>query len=485
MRALVLVATLTTGAVVGAVPAPAGAATRTKLSWTDCGSSDRTQCARLTVPLDYSKPRGRTIKLALEVNRTAKSSERVGYVVVNPGGPGASGLEMVDHASLYFPKKFLDQFDVVGWDPRGVGKSAPVECQRDLDSVFHVDYSPDTRAEQKKVEAVNKATVKQCVKHSHGVLPYVSSKNTARDMDRIRAALGERKLTYVGYSYGTYLGTLYADLFPKRVRALVLDGAIDPALSAATTAEQQGAGLDKALDGFFAECAANRSCAFYNDGHPAQAYDALAKSIDARPIDAGHGRRLGPGEFDIGVATTLYSGTQGWQYLASALADAQKGDGSALMDFSDSYVGRSSNGTYDNSQPAFWAIGCLDTPTIPRGSAGFEKTARAAATVAPHFGASTVYLGIICAYWPYGPVSRTGPIHAPGAPPILVVGTLDDPITPASWAQGLAKELDSGHLLLTQGEGHAAFGRLNDCVDEHVIDYLVNLTLPPAGLVCS
>jgi len=457
------------------------AAPSVALRWKRCGSG--LQCATLSVPLDYSRPNGPAIKLALN-RRRAGSGKPVASLLVNPGGPGGSGLELVANASAQFPKKLLRRFDIVGWDPRGTGESAPVRCARNLDPVFHLDYSPDNAAEVAKLADTTKTLVGSCNTRSGTVLPHVSSLNTAQDMDRIRAALGEEKLTYLGYSYGTFLGALYANLFPSRVRALVLDGAIDPALSVEQVVIEQAQGLEKALALFFAHCKSDKSCAFYNGGDPAAAFDALAAKVDRSPIRGIGRRKLGPGEFDLGVTTPLYEGVDGWDALAPALAAAQDGDGSELMRFSDAYTGRHSDGTYDNSQPAFWAIGCIDSPN-PQGTLAFEAAAARAAAVAPHFGASTMNLGIPCAFWPYPAVIQPGPIHAPGAPPILVVGTLDDPITPVAWAKALASELQSGHLLLTEGEGHSAFGRLNSCVDNHVIDYLTTLKLPPEGLVCK
>lgn len=481
---LSLLAVVSTGLPVTAAGAAPGSrpALRASLTWRQCHSAT-VQCATLRVPLDYAHPKGRQISLALERFR-ATTRRRVGSLLVNPGGPGASGLELAESARQVFPSKLLARFDIVGWDPRGVGKSAPVHCRRDLDPVFHLDYSPDTPGEEQALADASKQLAESCSKASGALLANVSSSNTARDMDRIRAALGEKKLTYLGFSYGTYLGTLYADRFPKRVRALVLDGAVDPALTAEQTAIQQAAGLDKALNAFFAECRAEKSCPFYSGGNPAKAYDQLVARVERQPLDGGGGRKVGPGEFDLGVATTLYAGREGWSLLAGALAEAQRGDGSALLEFSDEYVGRDASGNYDNSQPAFWSIGCLDTPS-PAGVAGFEAVAKQAAAVAPHFGPSTVNLGLVCAFWPFPPVGKPGPIPAKGAPPILVVGTKDDPITPVAWAQGLAGELDSGHLLLTEGEGHSAFGRLNACVDNAVIAYLVSLKLPSDGLVCK
>ena len=344
-----------------------------KLRWKGCG--DGLQCSTLQVPLDYSQPDGPKIKLALNRRRVG-NGHPVAPLLVNPGGPGGSGLELWPTWSAQFPNKLLRRFDIVGWDPWGTGKSAPVYCAKNLDPVFHLDYSPDTPAEVGTLVGTTQTLVRSCQRNSGAILANVSSLNTARDMDRIREALGEQKLTYLGYSYGTFLGTLYAGLFPSRVRALVLDGAIDPALPVETVVIQQAQGLEKALGLFFTHCKSDRSCAFYNGGDPAAAYDALAAKIDRSPIPWIGKRKLGPGEFDLGVTTPLYDGVNGWDALGTPLAAAEDGDGSELMRFSDAYTGRRSDGTYDNSQPAFWAIGCIDSPN-PQGAAAFEAAADA------------------------------------------------------------------------------------------------------------
>jgi pimeloyl-ACP methyl ester carboxylesterase len=304
-------------------------------------------------------------------------------------------------------------------------------------------------------------------------------------MDRIRQAVGDKKLTYLGYSYGTYLGTLYAKLFPNKVRALVLDGAIDPNLSAVDVGAQQAAGFERSLDAFLADCSANRRCSFYNAGDSAGAFDRLSAQVDAQPVPAGNGRTLGGGEFDLGVAQALYSGTEGYTRLEQALAAAARGDGSRLLALSDEYTGRHDNGSYDSSQPAFWAIGCRDGPSVggPDAYAAAEPQFSAAA---PRVGVALLNAGLICAYWPVPPVANKAPIHVDGTPPILVIGTTNDPATPLKWAQGLAQELSSGVLLTAEGTQHTAFvTAFNRCVDDHVVTYLVDLRPPPDGTTCA
>ncbi len=308
-------------------------------------------------------------------------------------------------------------------------------------------------------------------------------------MDAIRAAMGERTISFLGYSYGTYLGALYADTFPHRVRAMVLDGAVDPATSYAASVITQAVGFQRALDAFLRWCAGDRRCAFARSGDPRTAFADLMSMLTQESIPAeidGEQRALGIGEANIGVATALYSGegSNGWVTLGKALNDAAGGDGSPLLELSDEYTGRRTGGTYSNITAAFYAIGCLDSPA-PHTASAVHRLAVRAARAAPDFGASTVWLGLPCTFWPAPPDGRAGAIHAAAAPPILVVGTTNDPATPYAQAQALARELDSGHLLTYDGEGHTAYGRGHTCVDRTVDRYLVTRAPPTDGARCA
>jgi pimeloyl-ACP methyl ester carboxylesterase len=453
------------------------------LQWKRCG--EETECAKLAVPLDYEDPdNGRTIKVALLRVRATDRKTRIGSLLLNPGGPGASGTQFARDFASVLPDVLRERFDIVGFDPRGSGRTSPVKCENNLDGVFSADYSPDTPAERSDLANRLQQLAQSCEARSGNVLPYVSSQNTARDMDRIREAVGDQKLTYLGYSYGTYLGTLYARLFPTRVRALVLDGAIDPNLSALEISVEQAGGFERSLDAFLAQCSQSRRCAFHNGGDSAGAFDRLAAQVDARPLPAGGGRTLGGGEFDLGVAQALYSGKEGYPQLERALAAAARGDGQRLLALSDDYTGRHEDGTYDSSQPAFWAIGCRDGPSVggPEAYQAAEAQFRAAA---PRVGVALLNAGLICAYWPVPPVPSVAPVQIDGTPPILVIGTTNDPATPLKWAQGLAGEISSGVLLTAEGTQHTAFvTAFNSCVDDHVLKYLVELQPPPNDTVC-
>jgi pimeloyl-ACP methyl ester carboxylesterase len=301
-------------------------------------------------------------------------------------------------------------------------------------------------------------------------------------MDRIREAVGDEQLTYVGFSYGTYLGALYADFFPDKVRALALDGAVDPELSSLEVNLEQAAGFERSLNAFLDFCASDRECAFYNSGDPGGAYDALVAQIDAQPLEAD-GRRLGPNEFDLGVAQSLYSGEFGWDALAQALAAAAEGDPAELLILADEYTGRRDDGTYEGLLEPFWAIGCIDGEPIgePADYPGLEDRFRAAA---PRFGITFLYSALVCSLWPVDAIESPNPLDAPDAAPILVVGTRGDPATPYQWAESLAEVLSSGVLLTAEGEQHTAY-LTNFCVTEAVNAYLMDLEVPDEGTVCE
>ncbi|HKH25907.1 MAG TPA: alpha/beta hydrolase [Acidimicrobiia bacterium] len=467
-----------------AVPDAPTAAPSPKLDWKACGGDS--ECAKLTVPLDYQHPNsGKTIRVALLRVRATDRKNRIGSLLLNPGGPGAPGAEFAQDFASILPEELQKRFDIVGFDPRGTGDTAPVKCQDNLDGVFAADYSPDSPAERADLAVRLQQLAQSCQERSGNLLPFVSSENTVRDMDRIRQAVGDNKLTYVGYSYGTYLGTLYAKVFPKKVRALVLDGAIDPNLSAVEIGSEQAGGFERSLDAFLANCSANRRCPFYNAGDSAGAFDRLAAQVDAQPIPAGDGRTLGGGEFDLGIAQALYSGRLGYPRLQQALAAALRGDGKRLLGLSDEYTGRHDDGSYDSSQPAFWAIGCRDGPAVG-GPEAYEAAEAQFRAAAPRVGVALLNAGLICAYWPVPPVKSVAPIRIEGTPPILVIGTTNDPATPLKWSQGLARELSSGVLLTAEGTQHTSFATTgNTCVDDAAVTYLVDLQPPPNDTKCT
>jgi pimeloyl-ACP methyl ester carboxylesterase len=467
-----------------ALPPAAGAdaTAPSPLTWRPCRSTG-VECARLSVPLDDTNPNDtRTISLALERVPARDSNRRIGSLVVNPGGPGAPGADFAPEIAADLPREIRDRFDIVGFDPRGTGRSDGVDCGDHYDSLYKLDFDPDTPAERSKLDAAMKALVASCVQRDGALLPFLTTERTARDLERIRAALGEQQLTFLGYSYGTLLGAEYAAQFPANVRALVLDGAIDPSLDGRASQLSQAVGFEQSLDLFFERCARRPGCAFHGGDHPAAAYDRLRARVDRHPIPAGHGRTLNGTLFDIGIAQLLYDGASSWPEVAHSLSTAEHGDGSDLVFYADQYTGRRTNGSYDNLQESFLAIGCADGPAVG-GVDGMRAIEDEAARVAPRLGRSVVNGSLACAYWPVTPPPPTA-LHAPGAAPILVIGTRHDPATPLSGARALARQLGSGVLLIAAGSQHTAFASGNACVDRAVERYLVQLLPPPNEKAC-
>lgn len=449
------------------------------LDWHSC---EQGQCATLAVPLDPAKPRGEKLDLAVARASQAEAGQKIGSLLVNPGGPGASGLDIVTYIASQLPAAITDRFDVVAWDPRGSGRSAPVQCGTQLDYLFDLDTAPDDATELAALEGAAKRFVDTCVAKTGDRLRHISTADTVRDLDQLRAALGDDKLTYLGLSYGTYIGGLYASTYPERVRALVLDGALDPTLSAEDVSVQQSKGFDASLQAFFTWCAQRSSCAFHPRGDPRVAYAALAQRIDEHPISDGDAV-FGPTQLDIGVAALLYGGNAGYRTLAEGLRDLEDGKAAVLRMASDLYLGRTSDGTYNAEWAAFIAISCADGPNLTVAAA--EALQRRAAIEAPEFGAANVGLGYQCSYWPYPP-TRTGPITfaAPTAPPIVVVGTRGDPATPIAWAEGLAAQFGNGRLVSVDDTTHTASLNGNRCLDAILIRYFVDLEAPKTAGNC-
>ena len=457
-------------------------------TWAPCGAPF--QCATVTVPIDYVHPQNGTINLALIRLPATDPAHRIGDLLTNPGGPGASGVDFVrTGAQLIFSARLRARFDIVGFDPRGVGASSPIECVdgAEMDRLNAIDPIPDdSPAELTAIIDGAKTFDAGCEANSGSLLPFMTTVDAAKDMDLIRQALGDAKLTYLGFSYGTFLGSTYANLFPDRVRAFVLDGAIDPTLSFVDRTVQQAEGFAGAFSRFLAYCASRPTCQFYNGGHPQAAYDALVAQIDRAPLPAratGDPRPVGPGEAFTAVVAALYDQSS-WPVLAQGLALAQRGDGSILLLLADAYNERHPDGTYTNIFAANAAVNCADY-TAPTDVATYEQLAPRVEALAPRFGEAVVYGSIGCAFWPLHPTRDPVAPTAKGAPPILVVGTTGDPATPYEWAVKLAKELDSGVLLTRKGEGHTAYGGKSVCIDTTVDAYLISLSVPSAGTVCS
>lgn len=453
------------------------------LTWRACSAPF--QCSSIKVPLDWANPTaGPTVSLALiRLPASGSPSERIGSLFVNPGGPGASAVDFARSIQQILPSEVLARFDVVAFDPRAVGQSQPLQCLSgpQMDAYLASDPVPSTPAQINSVISEDQAFAAGCAAdYGTAFLEHIDSDTAARDMDYIRQAVGDAKLTYLGYSYGTFLGAQYANLFPTHIRALILDGAVDPALDGLTFDAQQAVGFDGELQDFFKSCTG--SCAFASGGNPQAAFTTLENQIIATPLKVGS-RELDQGLFLDGVADALYSPAS-WNALASALQQAVNGNGSALLAMSDDLTDRNSNGTYDSLTSSGPAIDCIDS-SYPTDVAAYQQAAASAARQAPIFGAAIVWSSLQCAYWPVPSVIKPAPVTAPGAPPILVVGTTGDPATPYGQAVSLAHELSSGVLLTHTGFGHTSLGQASSCVQNVEDTYLINLTLPASGSVCG
>jgi pimeloyl-ACP methyl ester carboxylesterase len=455
-------------------PAPAA-----PLSWQTCS---RLQCATLTVPLDYSDASKGTIDLYLKRRPASDQAHHVGSLLVNPGGPGVPGTTLVDQAALAFSEDLLDRFDIVGWDPRGTGQSSPVDCVDNLDPYFALDPLPDTPAEKQAIVDTSKQFDAACRQRSGRILPYVSTQDTARDMDQIRAALGEDKISYFGFSYGSQLGATYATLFPTRVRAMVIDGAADPNAGYVESTKQQVVGLERGLQAMLDDCAKKTSCAFHHDGKPGAAYDGLLAKLASNPIPSPEADRpaVGPGVAIYAVVSGLYV-REYWPVVTRALAAAEKGDGGPLLQLYDTYIERQSDGTWTNSFEDLIAINCLDDPG-PKDPSFPDSYAKDLEALSPHFGAWEAY-SYNCIFWPV-PQKTPLKLTAAGAGPIVVVGTTGDPITPIESTKAMADALEQATLITVDANQHTGYGT-NACVVKAVDDYLIAVTVPAKGLECS
>ncbi len=464
-------------------PAPLPEPTVASAHWTDCGK--RFQCASIPVPRDYRDPSRGSLTVELIRLPAANRAKRIGALVMNPGGPGGSGIEFIREGAEQFPRELRLRFDLVGFDPRGVNSSSPVRCIENLDGRAALDPSPDDAQELAALVADAKAYAAACEKRNGVNLPYLSTDAVARDLDRIRATLGDSKLTYLGFSYGTLIGSTYAELFPTRIRAMALDGAIDPSLDLEAFRAGQAAAFEASLRAFLAGCAKRASCAFHEEGRSARAFDTLMASIDRTSLPTPHAggrRRVGPGLTSSAVLGAMYS-VGSWPTLAAALELAKAGDGSLMLLISDPFRGRKENGAYSNQQDAYTANTCLDFPA-PTAVATYSAWAARLRKVAPHFAKQVAYNDLSCAYWAV-PAERTpARVRAIGAPPIVVVGSTGDTATPYPWAVALSKQLSSGVLITRTGYGHTGY-QASSCVREALDAYLLDLKVPRNGLACS
>ncbi|KAA0023067.1 alpha/beta hydrolase [Antrihabitans cavernicola] len=464
-----------------------------RVAWEGCDGFDTDgsglksdlQCARVTVPLDYDKPDGDTAKIA--ISKSAASGDRIGSLLMNPGGPGASGLAL---ASQLDDTPLAKRFDVIGFDPRGIGASTPaVSCltpqeadadRQDLD----VDMSPAGIAQTEKEHADYAAKCAQ--RAGTTVLAHVGTREVVRDMDIIRGVLGDAKLNYVGYSYGTRIGSTYAETFPDRVRAMVLDGAVDPEQNPLDELVAQAAGFQKVFDEYARDCAKNRNCPLGGDAAGAvSAIRALVNPLIDKPAATTDPRRLNYNDAMTGVQQALYSPDL-WRVLTVGLRELSEGRGDTLLHLADIYDGRRDDGSYSNLNDAFNAIRCADDPPVKdRAAVGATdvRYRQAAPFLDDGLGTGQAPLDM-CAFWPVPNTATPHTLSVPGLPKVVVVSTTEDPATPYQAGVDLARQLN-GSLITYQGEQHTVALQAGvACVDDPVTAYLTDLTEPAPGLRC-
>ncbi len=454
-----------------------------KLVWRACRGT--AECTQLSVPLDYGRPQGRRISLSVVRVRAAQARQRLGSLVVNPGGPGGSGIAYATRGESAWGKQLLASYDLVGFDPRGVGESTPLKCQSDaeLDSYVASDPDPDTPQERERFDELGRAFYAACMKKDPGLARHMSTAEAARDMDILRAALGEERLTYFGASYGTFLGGTYADLFPQRVGRMVLDGALDPSLSSLEMSLVQAEGFETALRAYVANCVDEGDC-YLGDSVDAGAarVRAFLDELDAQPIKGSGGRDLTEGLALYGIFAPLYDRGY-WGILDDALAAGLRGAGAQLLALSDAYTRRGPYGYIDNALQVLPIVNCLDhddpvpEDQIPALVPRFEEAS-------PTFGRIFASGLSSCADWSVR--SGKGPtrLSAVGSAPIVVVGTTRDPATPLRWAESLADQLDNAVLVIRDGDGHTGYHSGNACVDTAVEKYLISGVVPKDPTPC-
>ena len=456
------------------------------LRWQACGNG--MQCTVARAPMDWSNPADAEIELALV--RHPASGTKIGSLLVNPGGPGGSGYDFVlDSVDYATSDRLQRSYDIVGFDPRGVGRSSAVSCYDDpafLDE-FNYGIIPGTVGSDQwiaDVAAANAEFAQACLTHTGPLLEFVDTESAARDMDLLRAVLGDEKLNFLGYSYGTFLGATYADLYPENTGRLVLDGAVDPSTTDFDVTKTQAVGFENAFKAYLADCVTRDGCPFTGTVDAAMARTGdLLSDLAVTPIPAPDGRMLGSSAMFIAIILPLYN-QDNWPYLDDLFTEVFAGETATAFFLADNYNGRDTDGTYrDNSTESFISINCLDyvsdvTPESMRAEAALLAEA------APVFGPVMSYGGTLCEAWPFPPTRDRVAIAAEGSADILVIGTTNDPATPYVWAVALADQLQNGHLVTYEGEGHTAYTTGDSCVLGVVDAFFIDGTVPASDPSC-
>lgn len=454
------------------------------LSWRSCGA--RLECASLDVPKDYAHvSRG---SFTLSIVRVPARGARKGSLLINPGGPGVAGLGFAAFVGSALPASVNAMYDIVAFDPRGTGESAPVTCLSGTGTTrwLRADPTPDTRAEQIDFMKEASRISAGCLKRSPGIAPFLSSEATVRDMESIRQALGENTLNWLGFSYGTYLGAQYAEEFPDRVGRMVLDGAVDPGLDAMQISRDQSIGFQRAMHAFAEDCATQDACP-YRGGAPRvlAGINQLLEELDQKPMKTGGAVPLNEAQAMTALFSSMYTPDR-WSPLRRALTAARQGNGKALQSMAQGASDQTGPNTYaTNMASAFYAISCLDVPKTP-GAPGLARLATKWSRGAsiPAMAEAMSWGNAPCTSW-FAHGANRGAVSSSTTAPILIVGTTGDPATPYEWAQSLSEQLQTSRLLTFRGNGHTAVANNNNCIDSTVAEYLTKGVLPAEGKVCS
>lgn len=455
-----------------------------EISWTDCRGVF--ECAKVEVPLDYNNLNGDTISLS--VMRKPAEQDSLGAIFTNPGGPGGSGIQYLEAYSFAFSRTLQKNFDLVSWDPRGVNESSGVDCLSDanLDVYGASEPTPDDASEIQAFKNLILDFSDGCLEKSGEILSHVSTTESVKDLDILRAVLKQKKLHYIGKSYGTLIGSLYAHMFPEYVGRFVLDGAVDASLSTRDLALGQAIGFDDALLRFARYCFdLDTSCDLGNSERMIiKNIMDLLKDLDREPLQTNDSKRpLTESLGWVAVYGPLYAPSFGWDWLITGLEEAYQGDGSNLLEIADWIMSRNTDGTYsDNSTEAYWAITCLDNGPTTELPTAFEADFIAKS---PYFGRALAWSEAGCFNWPVTGERISKDVRANGAPPIIVIGTTHDPATRDIWAQALAKQLGVGVYVNFNGDGHTAYMSGSSCINSLVDNFFVKSILPNDGTSCQ
>lgn len=458
-----------------------------QVTWSPCeGRGPAVQCAEVTVPLDYSRPAGRTIDIALlRVPATGPTPESL---LVNPGGPGAGGLDFAEYLGSIIDSDVRRKFDIVGFDPRGVGESAPVQCLtgRQTTRWYRTDATPDTPKERATLLSRAAEISRGCLSFDPELARFVGTDNTVRDMDVIRSAVGAQRLNWLGFSYGTELGASYAQEFPDRVGRMVLDGGVDPQLDGMQISRDQSAGFQLAMQRFATDCAKRADCVASSQRAVLDAVNGLLSELERSPMRTDGSRRLVQAEALTALIFSMYS-TDLWPTLRMGIRQANRGDGTTLQLLAQLAKDQTGPNRYgSNIASAFYAIGCWDYPATP-GQAGLIAAASrwSEGVAIPEIGRAMAWGNAPCSSWfehsDIPPAAVTSTTEAP----ILIIGTTFDPATPYRWSQSLNRQLPTSTLLTYRGDGHTAYGNTNLCIDDITDRYLLTGALPADGTTCS